>query len=88
MLWLHEFVLFQKSFSGTNTWKLGSHRDRGIPLVMVVVKVRFSPARAAGTGSLSVKSQLEALLTQRLGSEERTTNSTGNLCALGVQSWL
>lgn len=36
-------------------------------LHVVLVKARVSPARAAGTGSLSVKSQLEALLTQSLG---------------------
>lgn len=41
----------------------------------MLVKARVSPAGAAGTGSLSVKSQQEALLMQRLGSEERTAQT-------------
>lgn len=92
MVWLHESLLFQKSFRGTHTCKhsvtQGLRNPTADELHRLLVKARVSPAGATGTGSLSVKSQLEALLTQRQGSEERTADSAGNLGALGVQSWL
>lgn len=92
MVWLHESLLFQKSFRGTHTCKhsvtQGLRNPTADELHRLLVKARVSPAGATGTGSLSVKSQLEALLTQRRGSEERTADSAGNLGALGVQSWL